>query len=85
MRQILSRVPHLRIRWYSPGQQVRNLARSVEVITATPDLLIDVLDYSKANLKRVTYLTLDLDEADHMLDMGLEPQIRKIVGQTRLD
>merc|ERR1712187_842298 len=35
------------------------------------------------NLKRVTYSVLD--EADRMLDMGFEPQVRKITSQIRPD
>jgi len=45
--------------------------------------LIDMLEARKTNLRRVTYLVLD--EADRMLDMGFEPQIRKIVEQIRPD
>ena len=51
----------------------------VEIVIATPGRLIDMLEAQNTNLKRVTYLVLD--EADRMLDMGFEPQIRKIVAQ----
>lgn len=50
---------------------------------ATPGRLIDFLESGKTNLKRVTYLVLD--EADRMLDMGFEPQLKQIVGQIRPD
>ncbi|KAL9094697.1 MAG: hypothetical protein Q9165_002967 [Trypethelium subeluteriae] len=65
------------------GPQIRDLARGVEVCIATPGRLIDMLESGKTNLRRVTYLVLD--EADRMLDMGFEPQIRKIIGQIRPD
>ncbi|KIW66760.1 ATP-dependent RNA helicase dbp2 [Phialophora macrospora] len=65
------------------GGQIRDLSRGVEVCIATPGRLIDMLESGKTNLRRVTYLVLD--EADRMLDMGFEPQIRKIIGQIRPD
>ncbi|KAJ1335492.1 ATP-dependent RNA helicase DDX5/DBP2 [Microdochium nivale] len=65
------------------GPQIRDLSRGVEVCIATPGRLIDMLEGGKTNLRRVTYLVLD--EADRMLDMGFEPQIRKIVSQIRPD
>lgn len=45
--------------------------------------MIDFLERGITNLSRCTYLVLD--EADRMLDMGFEPQIRKIIEQIRPD
>jgi ATP-dependent RNA helicase DDX5/DBP2 len=65
------------------GQQIRELERGCEIVVATPGRLIDLLNMQKTNLRRCTYLVLD--EADRMLDMGFEPQIRTIVSQIRPD
>ena len=65
------------------GPQLRDLENGCEIVIATPGRLIDFLEMGKTNLRRTTYLVLD--EADRMLDMGFEPQIRKIVEQIRPD
>ncbi|CAG8533445.1 7844_t:CDS:2 [Ambispora gerdemannii] len=65
------------------GPQARELQQGAEICIATPGRLIDMLESRRTNLRRVTYLVLD--EADRMLDMGFEPQIRKIVDQIRPD
>jgi len=65
------------------GGQARDLERGIEICIATPGRLIDFLESGKTNLRRTTYLVLD--EADRMLDMGFEPQIRKILEQVRPD
>ncbi|XP_055714576.1 uncharacterized protein LOC129808763 isoform X2 [Phlebotomus papatasi] len=79
--------PHIRntcIFGGSPkGPQARDLERGVEVVIATPGRLIDFLERGVTNMRRCTYLVLD--EADRMLDMGFEPQIRKIIEQIRPD
>merc|ERR1740117_2277419 len=64
-------------------QQMGDLQRGAEIVIATPGRLIDFLESGVMNLRRVTYLVLD--EADRMLDMGFEPQLRKIVSQIRPD
>ncbi|KAJ7945822.1 DEAD-box ATP-dependent RNA helicase [Quillaja saponaria] len=65
------------------GPQIRDLRKGIEIVIATPGRLIDMLEAQHTNLRRVTYLVLD--EADRMLDMGFEPQIRKIISQIRPD
>lgn len=67
----------------SKGPQTRELSAGVEICIATPGRLLDMLNENRTNLRRVTYLVMD--EADRMLDMGFEPQIRKIVDQIRPD
>eukprot|EP00922_Rhytidocystis_sp_ex-Travisia-forbesii_P039042 GHVS01058137.1.p1 GENE.GHVS01058137.1~~GHVS01058137.1.p1 ORF type:complete len:397 (+),score=63.72 GHVS01058137.1:159-1349(+) len=63
--------------------QMMELKTGVEILIACPGRLIDFLESNVTSLSRVTYLVLD--EADRMLDMGFEPQIRKIVSQIRPD
>nr|XP_018916161.1 PREDICTED: DEAD-box ATP-dependent RNA helicase 20-like [Bemisia tabaci] len=65
------------------GPQAKDLERGVEIVIATPGRLLDFLEHGTFNLSRCTYLVLD--EADRMLDMGFEPQIRKIIEQIRPD
>lgn len=59
--------------------QLRELERGVDILVATPGRLSDLLERARVSLSMVRYLTLD--EADRMLDMGFEPQIRRIVEQ----
>ena len=62
----------------SPGH-LRELERGVDILVATPGRLVDLLERARVSLQMIRYLALD--EADRMLDMGFEPQIRKIVEQ----
>ncbi|XP_051132021.1 DEAD-box ATP-dependent RNA helicase 52C-like [Andrographis paniculata] len=62
--------------------QLRNLEKGVDILVATPGRLIDMIERSKVSLRNVRYLALD--EADRMLDMGFEPQIRKIVQEMEM-
>ncbi|CAM6100426.1 unnamed protein product [Calypogeia fissa] len=61
------------------GPQLRDIERGADIVIATPGRLNDFLEVRKVSLRQVTYLVLD--EADRMLDMGFEPQIRKIVNE----
>ena len=60
-------------------EQARNLSRGCDLLVATPGRLSDLIDRGMVNLRACKFLVLD--EADRMLDMGFEPQIRKIVEQ----
>eukprot|EP00966_Prymnesium_polylepis_P275788 6372152-Prymnesium_polylepis.1 len=56
---------------------MRDLERGCDVLVATPGRLDDMISRGRVSLGGVRFLALD--EADRMLDMGFEPQIRNIV------
>ena len=58
-------------------RQMRDLRRRPHVIIGTPGRLNDLLNKKVLQLKNMT--TLVLDEADRMLDMGLLPDIKRLV------
>jgi ATP-dependent RNA helicase RhlE len=57
--------------------QVRAMAGGVDVLVACPGRLLDHLGERTVDLSAVE--TFVLDEADHMLDLGFLPPIRRIV------
>lgn len=59
------------------GSQLDDLAADPDVVVATPGRLLDHLERGNVRLDRVEHLVLD--EADHMLDLGFMPQIRRIL------
>ena len=59
--------------------QLTQLTRGVDILVATPGRLIDFIDRGVMSMAKVQILVLD--EADRMLDMGFEPQIRTIVEE----
>merc|ERR1719199_1215607 len=66
---------------YGGGENIRDQLRAVEmgadIVVAAPGRLVDFMERGKVKLPDIMFLTLD--EADRMLDMGFEPQIRQIV------
>ncbi|GAU96447.1 hypothetical protein RvY_07892 [Ramazzottius varieornatus] len=67
----------------SKYEQTKALKEGAEIVVATPGRLMDLIKSKATNLQRVTFLVLD--EADRMLDLGFEPQVRSISGHIRPD
>ncbi|MBI4049250.1 MAG: DEAD/DEAH box helicase [Candidatus Doudnabacteria bacterium] len=65
------------------ARQLRQLRQKPHIIVATPGRLIDHLENKTVELSKVGILVLD--EADRMLDMGFEPQIKKILQRVPVD
>lgn len=59
------------------AEQRSELRAGVNVVVATPGRFIDHLQHGNTSLSRISYVVLD--EADRMLDMGFEPQIREVM------
>eukprot|EP00929_Paragymnodinium_shiwhaense_P029775 TRINITY_DN169_c1_g1_i1.p1 TRINITY_DN169_c1_g1~~TRINITY_DN169_c1_g1_i1.p1 ORF type:complete len:764 (-),score=188.09 TRINITY_DN169_c1_g1_i1:152-2443(-) len=61
------------------GPQADQIKRGVHGIIGTPGRLNDFVEGRQLNMGRICKLVLD--EADRMLDMGFEPQIRKVLAE----
>lgn len=59
-------------------EQGSKLRRGCEIVIATPGRLIDCLERHYAVLNQCNYVVLD--EADRMIDLGFEPQVRGLGG-----
>lgn len=60
-----------------PQLQLRELRKGCDLLVATPGRLLDMMKRGQVSLSQCRWLVLD--EADRMLDMGFEPQIREVV------
>ncbi|VUZ48370.1 unnamed protein product, partial [Hymenolepis diminuta] len=63
-------------------KQLQELSNGCNLLVATPGRLLDVIERGRIGLNHVRFLVLD--EADRMLDMGFEQQIRRIVDQDHM-
>ena len=61
------------------GHQLGMLEKGCHVLVGTPGRLKDFINRGKVDLSQIKFLILD--EADRMLDMGFEPEVRLIVEQ----
>jgi ATP-dependent RNA helicase RhlE len=59
--------------------QIDRLKRGIDIVTATPGRLIDLIHQKKIQLNSIKQLVLD--EADRMLDMGFIDDIKSIVDK----
>ncbi|KAM0865764.1 hypothetical protein ACQ4PT_043059 [Festuca glaucescens] len=64
----------------SKGPQISALKSGVEIVIGTPGRLKDLIEMGICRLNEVSFVVLD--EADRMLDMGFEPEVRAILSQT---
>lgn len=67
----------------SRNRQAEILQSGVDIVIATPGRLNDFITSKTTSLNRCSYVVLD--EADRMLDMGFEPQIRQALEGVPLE
>ncbi|KAI4372191.1 hypothetical protein MLD38_010456 [Melastoma candidum] len=64
----------------SKGPQYASLKAGVDIVIGTPGRLKDLIEEGVCRLSDVSFVVLD--EADRMLDMGFEQEVRTILGNT---
>nr|AAL87142.1 DEAD box RNA helicase Vasa [Pantodon buchholzi] len=57
---------------------IREVLKGCNILCGTPGRLLDIIGRGKVGLNKLRYLVLD--EADRMLDMGFEPDMRRLVA-----
>ncbi|MEL7129195.1 MAG: DEAD/DEAH box helicase [Pseudomonadota bacterium] len=60
-----------------PNRQIRDMARGVDILVATPGRLLDHMGTGAIRIDKTHAVVLD--EADQMLDLGFLPAIRRIM------
>lgn len=63
----------------SQNPQTETLRKGIDILIATPGRLLDLINQGFIKLNGVEYFILD--EADHMLDMGFLPDIKRIIAK----
>lgn len=63
----------------SQHHQVINLKKGVDILTATPGRLLDLMQQGFIQLKDIRFFVLD--EADRMLDMGFIHDVKKVIAK----
>lgn len=61
----------------SQNPQTKFLGIGIDILVATPGRLLDLINQKFVRLNHIKYFVLD--EADHMLDMGMIHDVRKII------
>ena len=67
----------------SMARQIDGLKRGAHVVVGTPGRILDLLGQKVLRLNTVRFLVLD--EADRMLDMGFEREVKQILDQVPKD
>jgi ATP-dependent RNA helicase RhlE len=63
----------------SQHSQVQALQQGVDILTATPGRLLDLMNQGYVNLREIQIFVLD--EADRMLDMGFVNDVKKVIAK----
>lgn len=61
------------------NKQMQQLSRGADILISTPGRLLDLAKRDAIQLDKVEALVLD--EADHMLDIGFLPDVKRIIAQ----
>ena len=59
--------------------QVQSIKQGMDIMTATPGRLLDLMQQGYIDLRHITHFVLD--EADRMLDMGFINDVKKVIAK----